>query len=182
MSKIKDKLSLHMFNGGDYLTMWGMQGIQIFWKVVFFVCVFEFTLLKVVKCVFLFGFIPVTLCLLSLGSSLTICKTSTSECGPSYTGLWEGLWRTKEDVWKVYNLIICDLSPHPAGTKLATWPCWSPRCKRMLTRWRKTSSTLRNCWLWWEHSNKDKPMHYWCTTISGKLFLKEITLTVVCFY
>lgn len=46
--------------------------------------------------------------------------------------------------------LICDLSPHPAGAKPAAWPCWSPRCKRMPTRWRKTSSALRSCWLWWE--------------------------------
>lgn len=66
---------------------------------------------------------------------------------------------------RYHNLIcvcgfICALLltpfPHLAGPRSATWPCWSPRCKRMPTRWRKTSSGPKSCWLWWEQTLKLK--------------------------
>lgn len=41
-------------------------------------------------------------------------------------------------------------APTLTGPAPVTWPCWSLRCKRMPTRWRKMSCEQKSSWLWWE--------------------------------
>lgn len=44
-------------------------------------------------------------------------------------------------------------APTLTGPAPVTWPCWSLRCKRMPTRWRKMSCGQKSSWLWWEKTN-----------------------------
>lgn len=81
-----------------------------------------------------------------LASSICVCQHSHIED----LGLWQGVWSKRGP----HNpcLMVYSVSASGPNSPAATWPCWLLRCRRMLTRWRKTSFVQKNCWPWWEQT------------------------------